>query len=434
MKSKLLIGLAFLGFISLTSCKKICQIFCADCNDTTQCNPPPDKKSYLDSQVVAYNPSPVLIHFLDSVGYKKKDSCNCTEKIELWAGNKSAEEIIGLVGNKCPTCNDGTGDLSAVDGIGFNFKLDFGRDSIIRTRVPASRGDTPILKSRPVIPNIKMKNGYPGQSTFLDIGIIDSGEGGDVDVNELRGNLWINPNSVECLMNSYTNGIDVTTHNIVNPIDVLGHGNTVNCIALGYPGDMPLTNVRVLNAKILNTLDSGSLFKALCGSFFALEHGAQILNMSWGFRGTKTQMPKMMIPFFKKSLEKGVLIVAAAGNNSSNIDSLAFWPASFNSLYPNIITVGGLNENQNALWIGSNFGNSVDIYAKAENVHSVSLNGNLQVIGKGTSFAAPRVAHELAKIITLHRDYDIYQVKDELLNNRTSNLPSTAYKKLNSSY
>ena len=72
---------------------------------------------------------------------------------------------------------------------------------------------------------------------------------------------------------------------------------------------------------------------------YAVDHGAQIINMSIG--SNKTSWPQSWDEAFAYAEQKGVLIVAAAGNRGSGLTQVGA-PATI----PGVLTVGGIDRNK----------------------------------------------------------------------------------------
>lgn len=115
----------------------------------------------------------------------------------------------------------------------------------------------------------------------------------------------------------------------------------------------------------------------------AVDLGAEIINLS---RGTPIDS-RLVQRVIKAATEKGVLIVAAAGNQGS---SEPFYPAA----YPEVIGVGAVDRDDRRAYF-SNYGDRVDIYAPGVDMFSTDLN-DLYGSYDGTSEAAPTVAGALA--------------------------------------
>lgn len=97
---------------------------------------------------------------------------------------------------------------------------------------------------------------------------------------------------------------------------------------------------------------------------YAVENGARIINCSFGGYGESAAL----LDIFRLADENGVLVVAAAGNESLNNDLLPIYPAGYD--LPNIISVTAVDED-GALAAYSNFGaESVDVAAPGGNYFS----------------------------------------------------------------
>ena len=94
---------------------------------------------------------------------------------------------------------------------------------------------------------------------------------------------------------------------------------------------------------------------------YAVENGARIINCSFGGYGESAAL----FDIFRLADQNGVLVVAAAGNESLNDDILPIYPAGYD--LPNIISVAATDED-GRLAAYSNFGvESVDVAAPGGN-------------------------------------------------------------------
>ena len=91
----------------------------------------------------------------------------------------------------------------------------------------------------------------------------------------------------------------------------------------------------------------------------------------------------------RQAYDKGILLVAAAGNQGS---TNFFYPAS----YPEVISVTGVDENENHFG-RSNRNSQSEIAAPAVGVNS-TINNNRYGLKTGTSMASPHVAGAAAMI------------------------------------
>ena len=153
--------------------------------------------------------------------------------------------------------------------------------------------------------------------------------------------------------------------------------------------------VKLLVLKYYNPKASGqknleSTIKAL---EYAVDQNVDVINYSGGGPEPSDEELKVL----KEAEEKGILVIAAAGNERSNIDLAenAYYPASYG--LSNIITVGAHNE-ENEIISSSNYGSkSVDIAAPGFKIKS-SIHGNGSGYMTGTSQATAFVTGVVALI------------------------------------
>ncbi len=166
------------------------------------------------------------------------------------------------------------------------------------------------------------------------------------------------------------------------PQDEAGHGCAVagiiaaNRDGLGMAGIAP--NARLLAYRVLNAQGQGRYSSVASAIVRAADDGAQIINLSLG-GANSSQILQDAVDY---ATSRGVLVIAAAGNNGS---STVLYPAA----YPNVVSVGALSPDGTQA-IFSNRG-KVEAWAPGVNVLSLTLSGEYSTYS-GTSFAAPNVA------------------------------------------
>lgn len=255
-------------------------------------------------------------------------------------------------------------------------------------------------------------------SPSVIIAIIDSGiSAGHPD---LKNRLWNNSLEVANGRDDDQNGfVDdfygwdfVKNDNI--PEDGSNHGTHVAGI-LGAEGNNRegITgvnwNTRIMALRTLDDNGSGTTDTAVEAILYATRNGAKIINASWGGYG-KSQALQDAIQF---AADRGVLFVAAAGNNRLDAESEPFFPAS----YPvaGIVSVGS-SEGRGRLSSFSNFGRfDVDLVAPGSQIYSTYGDSSYERLS-GTSMAAPMVAGVAGLMLATDPNLTLLQLRNGLLN------------------
>jgi len=174
--------------------------------------------------------------------------------------------------------------------------------------------------------------------------------------------------------------------------DVYGHGTHVAGIAaaatnngqgvagLGY-------NSAILNVKVLGDDGAGTYSAVAYGIVWAADHGARVINMSLG----GTSLSSTLQDAVNYAWGKGVVLVAAAGNNG---DGVPFYPAYFQ----NVIAVAS-TDSTDSLTPYSDRGDWVDVAAPGDSIWSTKPNNSYGSMS-GTSMASPHVAGLAALVFT----------------------------------
>lgn len=144
---------------------------------------------------------------------------------------------------------------------------------------------------------------------------------------------------------------------------------------------------KLMPLKVLSAYGGGTVADIAEAIKFAADKGADVINMSLG-GGGESQLLKEAINYAHK---KGVIIIAAAGNENEN-------SASYPARYPNVIGVSAFGPNgEKAPY--SNFGAGVDISAPGGSDAGTILQETINEEGEGvflglqgTSMASPHVA------------------------------------------
>ena len=125
-------------------------------------------------------------------------------------------------------------------------------------------------------------------------------------------------------------------HRREEPADEAPHGTYIAAAILNqYTAPRPL---QLLHMKVFGPGGVASYFGSLVSLYEATLAGAQVINMSWGFY--QDAEPRALYCAIKTAADRGVLMVASAGNDTKNLDAEPQWPAAFADDFPcNLVTV-----------------------------------------------------------------------------------------------
>ena len=285
----------------------------------------------------------------------------------------------------------------------------------------------------------------------LVVAVVDTGV--DYTHPDLAANVWTNPGEdawADPLDPTTGNGIDDDGNGKIDdwkgwdssgegmfvpepdndPRDSVGHGTHIAGV-IGAVGDngLGVTGVN-WNAKIMCVKVSGAslllnLIAALDGLYYAIEHGAQVISLSWG--GPQyTQALKDAMDYANM---QGIIVAAGAGNFGTDNDAMPFFPAAFGT--PNILSVAASGP-AGTLTDFSNYGRlTVDLAAPGEGIYStfptydVVLTQPPESYPKyfatldGTSMATPYVAGIAALVWQARPSWEACEVIGHILANTT---------------
>lgn len=235
------------------------------------------------------------------------------------------------------------------------------------------------------------------------VAVLDTGGGEHTD---MQANRWRNAREIAGNRrdddgNGYVD--DVHGWDFVNndgdPADDNNHGTHVGGIIAGTGNNRLGTSGvcwqgQVMHMKFLGASGSGRLSDALAAMRYAMDHGAKVINASYG-HGMFSRSEMEMIEQLR---QRGILLVCAAGNTPLATNEAPGFPAA----YPmrNIISVAASTSND-GLASFSTFGPDVDLAAPGAGILS-HLRGNLYGQLSGTSMATPYVAGAAALLWSRH--------------------------------
>jgi subtilisin family serine protease len=203
-------------------------------------------------------------------------------------------------------------------------------------------------------------------------------------------------------------GVDFSGSTTTNtPKDTHGHGTHVAGIVKSIFPEVKILALKYYNPKASGQANLDATIKALR---YAVDKNVDIINYSGG--GPESSQEELSI--LKEAERKGILVIAAAGNERSNIDTKknAYYPASYG--LSNIITVGA-HDRLNKLISASNWGSkSVDIAAPGQRIKS-AIPGNAAGYMTGTSQATAFVTGVAALVKSNFPQFNYSQIRNIII-------------------
>ncbi len=261
-----------------------------------------------------------------------------------------------------------------------------------------------------------------GDDTVV-VGVVDTGV--NYTHPDLAANVWTNPGEIA------GNGVDddgdgviddVHGYNAIahsgNPMDDNGHGShcsgTIGGVGNNSAGVVGVNwKVKIMGLKFLNSSGSGTTSAAIDAINYAVrmkQRGVNIrvLSNSWGGGGQSQALSDAIA----EAEQNGILFVAAAGNNSSDNDSVPTYPANYT--VGNVVSVAAIDSSGN-LASFSNYGATmVHVAAPGVGIYSTVLGSNYASYN-GTSMATPHVSGVAALVIGHEPSLTPSQLKTRLM-------------------
>ncbi|MDF5720177.1 MAG: S8 family serine peptidase [Rhizonema sp. PD37] len=255
--------------------------------------------------------------------------------------------------------------------------------------------------------------GYTGKG--ITVAVLDSG----VDYNhaDLKDNIWTNPkeisgNGKDDDGDGYID--DVYGWNFVdnnnNVLDTNSHGTLVSGTIAGENNGFGVTGVaydaKILPVKVLNNDGLGSYNSIADGIYYAVNHGANVINLSLG-GDSGNDFLRYAIQY---ASSKGVIVVMAAGNESASTPD---YPARYAKNWG--IAVGAVDNNKNITDFSNYAGSDPIDYVTAPGVNVYSTSpGNNYTFYSGTSTATPFISGIVALMLSANPSLTPTQVRDIL--------------------
>lgn len=220
----------------------------------------------------------------------------------------------------------------------------------------------------------------------VKVAIIDTGL--DLNNEELKDYCLVNTNEIP------GNGIDDDNNgyiddyfgvNVINSNgsvhDDHSHGTYMASVIAAKSNG----NVKIIPIKAFNSAGISSQFLIAEAIVCAVNRGADIINCSFGYSYFNETFQSAV----QYALDNGVIVIAAAGNNGSE---LVMYPAGFDG----VMSVSSLDDNDRLSYF-SNYGDHIKMSCLGERIPCIGVNG-AQMQVSGTSVSSAFISGVLANL------------------------------------
>lgn len=165
--------------------------------------------------------------------------------------------------------------------------------------------------------------------------------------------------------------------------DASNHGTSIASLLVSQNNkvDGINQNIELYSARILDEKKQAPISRVVEGIYWAIEKDVNIISISFG----TNQYSQALQQAVDDANKKGILVIAAAGNQGEDGTDNVEYPAAFD----NVIAVGSVNSKAEISDFSST-GKEVDVVAPGEAVRATGAFGETMVTS-GTSMAVPHV-------------------------------------------
>ncbi len=267
-------------------------------------------------------------------------------------------------------------------------------------------------------------NGYTGKG--VTVAVLDCGV--DYNHSDLSSNIWTNNkeiagNGKDDDGNGYIDdvyGWNFDSNNN-NTLDVAGHGTHVAGTIAGVNNSSGVTGIaydaQIMPVKVLDDEGSGSYDAIADGIYYAVDNGADVINLSLGSTYPDSNLEKAI----EYASSKDVIVVMAAGNDGG---SQPIYPARYAN--ESGLAVGAVDKSKNMANFSNRAGTNPLAYVTAPGVDVYStVPGNNYAYYNGTSMATPHVSGVVALMLSANPDLSHEQVR-QIITETAENSTQTA--------
>ena len=165
--------------------------------------------------------------------------------------------------------------------------------------------------------------------------------------------------------------------------DSSNHGTSIASLIVSNNGKVKgiNKNVELYSARILDENKQAPISRVVEGIYWAIDKKVNIISISFG----TNQYSEALKQAIDEANAKGILVIAAAGNQGENGTDNVEYPAAFE----NVVAVGSVDSKAEVSDFSST-GKEVDVVAPGEAVRATGAFGETMVTS-GTSMAVPHV-------------------------------------------
>ncbi|GGI06029.1 hypothetical protein GCM10011354_17060 [Egicoccus halophilus] len=243
------------------------------------------------------------------------------------------------------------------------------------------------------------------------VAVVDNGV--DVTHPALAGRIWQDQDDETCVELDTCYGWDFVADAplaLDRPAQGAAHGTLIaGAIAAApvvggtsRPGGVAV-DARIMPLTITYGDDGFLVSRAAAAIRYAVDHGADVVNASWGTLPGQARPDDVPVleDAIRYARDAGVVVVAAAGNQQSDLDVAPVYPASFPQ--DNLLTVAATTPSD-TIATYSNVGRAtVDVAAPGSSIVGPSVGGGYATLS-GTSMAAAVTSGVVAQTLSARQD------------------------------